>query len=854
MFMISRNNIIFVLALTFSTLLSTVDAQSHTQRNKENLDSVKKSNTRIWLEAQKNAIEEETKDSELASLNYNQTMADLEKQKKEARLKRIEGEIEAYERLVSQEVRNNTPTFDIDGHAKERKDTCHGHSIPIIESEGNKSDSYISAYAKISPIPFEYAKTTFSSQSEILDFIKTLDFDKNPPAKRLCDFFNDEKKITEDKVLIKGIELYQKGNAKKAADYFTKLYKNEKKYSKEQREYAAWQVTHYMLFGIMDIYFNGTPSLIDRENIILNNGYKCDTYLSFGYPYVFLVADPNMRTYDPRSLLKVIATKTEIVNKQLCSNPRFTQEFLAAALYEAFPKDREININSLIENDWIFDNKPFKYEVTGESSEVSRCNDFIKSISDFFNIMDCMHLIARTKSQLNDKYGIGLTANELYRKALLLNPNKGMNLTDYNEGFNNISDNDEQCQILLLRSLYFGNPDAAIALLPYIVETVQQGYGMYFLIADRWIKMNKEDPKGFNLQANADILYSIQNIIKGISEMPRLKDVSYIWETLNTTIKDIHRSLRKQLVDNIYEKEAENRAKKERRKQFWNNMANALLSGLANGVNAYMASQYQVRTPVNAASIMHGDNSGSLADAMSQPGYFQNVHQQLLQQSMNQVQWAEMQEYNQTREAYQRMGRDLSLNEFRVLKGQAIANLKEQGYDIIAEQKAINDDMNNFNRSQMNSGKENVERIRQQNAQKHGTSSKSNTSTELTNSSSSSTNSNTSSRIPSSKTSTASSNRASSSKIEIIDYNAHEQYNNGNLNTQTSSYGDKIKNVNFAVKDGSTYRNVNLHGELYKKDGQYYVKIGGTFFKAENTGGSYNSYIIYGAKAYYFNK
>ncbi|MGN0206774.1 MAG: hypothetical protein ACI4BC_05980, partial [Muribaculaceae bacterium] len=83
---------------------------------------------------------------------------------------------------------------------------------------------------------------------------------------------------------------------------------------------------------------------------------------------------------------------------------------------------------------------------------------------------------------------------------------------------------------------------------------------------------------------------------------------------------------------------------------------------------------------------------------------------------------------------------------------------------------------------------------------------------------------------------------------------AHEQYKSGNINTESSSYGNKIKNVSMAVKDGASFRSVNLHGELYKKDGQYYVKIGNSFYKVNSTGGVYNAYIIYGSKAHYFNK
>lgn len=826
--------IISVIVTMFLNAVSVMYAQSQTQPISANLDK-------------------KMKNSELAEqINNEQKMAELQKEEKDAKLQKINEEIEAYKRLVSGVVKHSTPAFGIEGEQKAISDTSHIVSEQVIKEEGDKANT------NIAPKCFAYEPTTFASQREILDFIKSIDFDRNPPAKRLCDFYNDEKKITEDKVLRKGIELYEKGKIKKAVDYFVKIYKDTKKYTQKQRDYAAWQVEHYRLFGIMDLYYNGTPSRMDRRQAILSSTYKCDTKISLGLPYLFVISDPSLPSYNPAALLRSIASEGEFVNDFICSNPLFTREFLAAALYEAFPKGKKINIGPLVENDMVlFGTKPFKYVVTGNSSSVKRTAWFVESVTDFFNIMDCMHLVARTKSNIHDKYGIGLTADELYKKGKRLNPNKQMNLTDYNEGIKNMSDNDEQCQILLLRSAYYGHPDAILELMPYIVETVQYGNSQYFASAKFWTKWYKEDVIAAKSAANGAILEDIKLILKALSELPHLKNYSYILEAIIDEVTYTEKNLNKMFLDNLYAKEAEERAKKERRKQFWSNVGTALLNGMASGVNAYMASQYQVSAPMNTVPQMTGNYPGSLADAMSQPGYFQQQQQQLLQLSMNQVQWAEMQEYNATRENYQRMGRDLTLNEFRSLKGQAIANLKEQGYDIIAEQKAINDDIHDFNRSQMNSGKENVERIKKQNADKSKVVA-SNTTNPISKSFTSNSSAKPYTASKPSSTSTTSgakkNNNVSRNKASDSSPDAHEQYKKGNVNTQKSAYGDKIKNVSFSVKDGASYRSVNLHGELYKKDGQHFVLIGNSFFKVEHSGGSYNSYIIYGAKAHYFNK
>lgn len=69
-------------------------------------------NVSIWLDAQKAALEAE-QDQMLEPLNYEETMLELEKEQKDTRLQRINEEIETYKQLVSQEVKNTTPTFGL---------------------------------------------------------------------------------------------------------------------------------------------------------------------------------------------------------------------------------------------------------------------------------------------------------------------------------------------------------------------------------------------------------------------------------------------------------------------------------------------------------------------------------------------------------------------------------------------------------------------------------------------------------------------------------------------------------------------------------------------------------------------
>ncbi len=69
-------------------------------------------NISIWLEAKKAELEDQ-QDAALEPLNYEDTMLQLEKDQKDARLQMINSEIETYTQLVSQEVKNSTPTFGL---------------------------------------------------------------------------------------------------------------------------------------------------------------------------------------------------------------------------------------------------------------------------------------------------------------------------------------------------------------------------------------------------------------------------------------------------------------------------------------------------------------------------------------------------------------------------------------------------------------------------------------------------------------------------------------------------------------------------------------------------------------------
>ena len=119
-------------------------------------------------------------------------------------------------------------------------------------------------------------------------------------------------------------------------------------------------------------------------------------------------------------------------------------------------------------------------------------------------------------------------------------------------------------------------------------------------------KEYNKDYEGTKLFLNESALNSICAIlgknkhIDGLPKLEPLKDYAYIWEAMSETASECIQTNKQNNTTTLVSAQlAEERAKKERRKQFWTNVGTALLNGMASGVYAYMASQYQVSAPMN---------------------------------------------------------------------------------------------------------------------------------------------------------------------------------------------------------------------------------------------------------------
>lgn len=326
-------------------------------------------------------------------------------------------------------------------------------------------------------------------------------------------------------------------------------------------------------------------------------------------------------------------------------------------------------------------------------------------------------------------------------------------------------------------------------------------------------------------------------------------------------------SLREEWDRQAREKEEERRRKKEKRRTFWTNFGNAL----AQSALGYLGMQSQTMMPMTGPyntysmpSFISNQNIGPLAQQMSQPGYFNNVYQELMFTSMAQVQQQEMWEYNQARQGALAMGKDLTLDEWRCQRGAAIQALKEQGIDIIAEQNERNRQNNREWRESLSQDSKNrLQRIKDYNQMKYGSSTSSSASTssstnkssgQISHSASQGNNESNYNTMSYTQSSTSRNNSTSNKSNQTKTNDSHQQYKNGNKNVSSSDY-TYIQRVTLYRQDGSSFRVAKQNAELYEKGATEYIKIGGTFFPAQTPGKvtEYRKRIVYGGVGLYYN-
>ncbi len=281
--------------------------------------------------------------------------------------------------------------------------------------------------------------------------------------------------------------------------------------------------------------------------------------------------------------------------------------------------------------------------------------------------------------------------------------------------------------------------------------------------------------------------------------------------------------------------------KQENRQRMLNGLLQSFAIGLQTSFAMCQNSQYASNIP--KAPV------GSIAAQMEQPGYFNAINNQLMATSIAQAQQQDWNEYERVKRDLHRP--DMTYGEYQVMQGQAIETLKNEGYDIIAEQRKIADDLHEANRASWNSGRENIERIREYNQLKNGTVSTTSIpestfslrETTSKNEKSSSTSVNTSEK--SNEKSTVP-NQTHDQKLDSKEQFKHDAV--------SSSDYKRIKSIEVYYRDGNQARKMNINAELCKKGAHMYVKIGDIYYlRVSSNWLRFQNAINYGHRQLYYN-
>lgn len=302
--------------------------------------------------------------------------------------------------------------------------------------------------------------------------------------------------------------------------------------------------------------------------------------------------------------------------------------------------------------------------------------------------------------------------------------------------------------------------------------------------------------------------------------------------------KDLLAQIEKQEEEKREQKQLAKAEKKRKRGGFWR----GFFSGMSRAANQnmYATNPY--------AANPYASMGGSVIAYTPQSA--QNQLQNIAAMTIQNAQMQEFNEYQQFSLTFKKPdGSDYSMDEWRAQKGAAITQMKEDGYDIIAEtREAV--------RQQRAESEETRKRDRQAHLESYGYSTNDKTSG-VTTSSIATTASTINNRNSSSKDTNTSSSNITKSQA-AIDSNSKDkgdtkqQYHVGNVSSGDYHF---IKKVTLYYRDGSKARDFIHNAELCEKGGHKYVKIGDKYFASSYSNWSmYSHAVSYGGQQIYYNE
>lgn len=298
---------------------------------------------------------------------------------------------------------------------------------------------------------------------------------------------------------------------------------------------------------------------------------------------------------------------------------------------------------------------------------------------------------------------------------------------------------------------------------------------------------------------------------------------------------EINPGLRESIIECIETTENAKQMKAEERNQRWANIAGGILQAGATIYQEYaQMKQYEEwqKSGISPSGIVTDPSklSKSQLNQLANPMY--------AVQSVQQQDWLEYMEfcrYNKKAD-----GSNYSHDEWWALKGQALMNLKEQGYDIITEQQ-----------EQLRQNRKEMEEDRKQNKKrwfKRYGYDISNNSTET-----SSTKSSTSTTSTGNKSSVSTTATPVSSTNNTTDENLDAKQQNHRELVASDDY-QKIKTVTLYYRDGDKAKVKMNNVDLCRKGAYFYIKIGNTYYPRRSPNWTrFRNAIAYGHEQLYYN-
>ena len=365
---------------------------------------------------------------------------------------------------------------------------------------------------------------------------------------------------------------------------------------------------------------------------------------------------------------------------------------------------------------------------------------------------------------------------------------------------------------------------------------------IYYLIGQGDYKLSRAKSEYLlNYEKSSELLY-----LKGMSNYYLGKHKDALKDLKNALYADdgvSNPGLREEIINCIEATENAISIKKEQRAQKWANIAGSILETSAMAYSQYV--QYK-----NAKDLQNSGISPSgvvtdpsklskqQLDKLVDPYY---VHQQAMAREY--ADYMQFCRYNKKSD-----GSDYSFDEWWALKGAALLELKEQGYDVVAEQRQQYEENKRWMQEQRKKDKQDWFAAygydisdSQSNSSYKTTNTSNNSVSQQINSSNSNNNSNYSANNSSTE------NNSKDSK----DYDSKQQFKSKPV---ASDDYQKIKNVDLYIQDGGKFRKMFSNVELCRKGAYYFIKIGNKYYPRQTPNTSkFNNAIIYADKQLYYN-